>query len=59
VPGIQGPVDLDRFEGNVIDLRLITRGGVLRIAEIGTAGAVAIGLAALAAVLLAGGGKRS
>ncbi len=59
VPGIQGPVDLDRFEGSAIDLRLITRGGVLRIAEIGTAGAVAVGLAALAAVLLIGGGKKS
>ncbi len=52
VPGIQGPVDLDRFEGSAVTLRLLTRGGVVRAVEVGAGGAAAVGFLALGAVLL-------
>jgi lysozyme len=52
VPGIQGPVDLDRFEGNAITLRLLTRGGVTRAVEVGVGGTAILGVVALGAVLL-------
>jgi len=58
VPGITVPVDLDRFEGNSIDLRLITRGGMMKIAGVGVAGAGAAALVGLGAFLLIGSRKK-
>jgi lysozyme len=52
VPGIAGPVDLDRFEGNFVDLRLLTRGGVARVLEFSAGGAALLIGVALGATLL-------
>jgi GH25 family lysozyme M1 (1,4-beta-N-acetylmuramidase) len=61
VPGIQGPVDLDRFEGNRVDLRLLTRGGVARVVEVSAGGAAILAVLALGAALIfsqSGGEKK-
>jgi lysozyme len=52
-PGIQGTVDLDRFEGNAVTLRLLTRGGLTRAVEVGVGSTAILGAVALGAVLLA------
>lgn len=53
VPGIKGPVDLDRFEGNALELRLLTHGAKRLATEFGV-GTLAIlaGLGLGAALLL-------
>jgi len=54
VPGISVPVDLDRFEGTFLDLKLLTRGGLVRVAAAGTAGAVLVASVSLAVALFLG-----
>lgn len=58
VPGIPAAVDLDRFEGSAIELRFLTRGGMMRIAGLGVAGASAAALVGLGAVLLISSSKK-
>ena len=59
VPGINGPVDLDRFEGSALDLRMLTRGGITRVVEVGVGAGTVLGLLAVgvAAVVLTQSGK--
>jgi lysozyme len=52
VPGISAPVDLDRFEGSSLDLRLLTHGGRARMAEISAGAVVLLALAGVGTALL-------